>query len=109
MATVNKITKAGFADDTSTADILRVTFFLYDDAVSVDSEGYAQGVIDYDFVNSKPSASGVKDLAEVADVKLLIEGMIASRAKNTISLPVLVKSITVKDGVGAVTSYNEVY
>jgi len=109
MAVVNKITAAEFADDQAAADILKVSFELYDDALTADDLGYHHGFIRYDFVKSLPSAQGIRDLAEVADVKLLIDAMIASRAKNTISLPTLVSSLTEKDGSGSVTKYTERY
>ena len=109
MAVVNKITKAEFADDQATADISRVSFELYDDALTASDDDYHHGFVTYDFTTGKPVASGIRDLAEVADVKTLIDAMVASRAKNTISLPTLVKSITEKDGSGSVTKYTERY
>lgn len=109
MAIVNKITQADFADDQATADISRVSFELYDDALTAEDNDYHHGYVTYDFATNKPSASGIRDLAEVADVKTLIDAMVASRAKNTISLPALVKSITEKDNGGSVTKYTERY
>ena len=109
MAIVNKITEAKFVDDQATADISRVSFELYDDALTADNIEYHHGFVSYDFATNKPQASGIKDLAEVADVKTLIDAMVASRAKNTISLPALVKSITEKDASGSVTKYTERY
>ena len=109
MAIINKITAADFADDQATADILKISFQLCDNAYTSEDNEYYQGSIIYDFVNSKPSASGIRDLAEVADVKTLIDAMIASRAKNTISLPALVSSLTEKDASGSVTKYTERY
>ena len=109
MAIVNKITEAKFADDQATADISRVSFELYDDTLTAEDNGYHHGFVTYDFATNKPHASGIKDLTEVADVKTLIDAMVASRAKNTISLPTLVSSLTAKDGLGNVVKHSERY
>ena len=70
---------------------------------------YRGGVVIYDFVNDVPSAEGIKSLVEVADIKTDIDAIKLSRAKNTITLPTLVSSVTYKDGSGTTTEYVENY
>ena len=105
MAIVTEIKKASFVDESATADINTVQYRVYDDAASPLVNGY----VDYDFVDARVVHVNVEVLTHLGAVKTEVEAMIASRGKDTITLPTLVKSMTEKDGAGAVTKYTERY
>ena len=105
MAFIAEIQEAVFSDDTATADITSIKYCIYDDALDYPQKSF----ISYDFVEAKVAYLQVKELEISGTVKNALDGMIASRAKNTISLPTLVSSLTEKDGSGAVTKYTEKY
>jgi len=105
MAFVAEIKEASFVDETATADITSIKYCIYDDAADYPEKSF----IAYDFVEQEVSYTEVDKLPISGTVITAITAMIASRGKDTISLPALVKSITEKDGAGAVTKYTEVY
>lgn len=105
MAFIAEIKEAAFLDETATADISSIKYCIYDDAADYPVKSF----ISYDFVEAKVSYQQVDHLPITSTVKTLIDAMIASRAKNTISLPTLVSSLTEKDGLGNVVEYTERY
>ena len=109
MAFVAEIKEATFLDDTASADITSIEYCIYDDAIDFPVKSF----IKYDFVESLVMYENMEltriSLELSGQVKTALEGMIASRAKNTISLPTLVSSLTKKDGSGSIIKYTEMY
>ena len=109
MAFIAEIKEAVFLDDSASADISSITYCIYDDESSYPVKSF----IKYDFVDSLVMYENMEltriSLDLSGQIKTALDAMIASRAKNTITLPALVKSITEKDGAGAVTKYTERY
>ena len=105
MAFIAEIKEAAFEDETSTADINSIKYCIYDDAADYPVEGF----IVYDFVTEKVFFDQIEQLPITGTVKTAIDAMIASRGKNTITLPTLVSSLTEKDASDVVTKYTERY
>jgi len=109
MAITFKKTSAKFEDDQTGADIVALTIEVYEDTLSEGDEGYNCGFVSYSFASGDYSVGGFKELSQVASIKAEVESIALDRAKSSLTLPTLVGSTTIKDGLGAVTSYIEEY